>query len=399
MLWSKNHPRNFWQCQPDFSNEVWNEAMCRALPMLNLPDKPEDIDSLLELTLGEGQFGPDHWRLSRSRKLYYFLKPLLPRFMTRILRQSLQRHHSLNFQLGWPIEARYPRFQFEVLKNILDLSNSSSIDFHSFWPDKKRFAFVLTHDIEGRTGQQFVRAVADLEESFGFRSSFNFVPETYLVDRGLLNELHQRGFEVGIHGLKHDGQLFNSNKEFLHCAEKINHYLKEFEAVGFRAPFTIRNPEWLQALNIEYDLSFFDTDPFEPIPGGTMSIWPFFTGHFVELPYTLVQDYTLISVLGEATPKIWLEKVDFIEKYHGMVLVNSHPDYLSQKNNWDVYHEFLIMMKNRGEYWHALPRDVARWWRNRANDNLSHGKDADKLATATLISGELIMGTPLVQGL
>ena len=76
--------------------------------------------------------------------------------------------------------------------------------------------------------------------------------------------------------------------------------------------------------------------PYEPIPGGTMSLWPFFIGHFVELPYTLVQDYTLTSVLGETTPKIWLEKIDFIEKYHGMALSNSHPDYLSQKTNWDV---------------------------------------------------------------
>ena len=82
----------------------------------------------------------------------------------------------------------------------------------------------------------------------------------------------------------------------------------EFGAVGFRAPLTIRNPEWMQALNIEYDLSFFDTDPFEPIPGGTMSIWPFFTGHFVELPYTLVQDYTLVSVLGEDYPKNMVRK-------------------------------------------------------------------------------------------
>ena len=81
-----------------------------------------------------------------------------------------------------------------------------------------------------------MRAVADLEESLGFRSSFNFVPEGYPIDMGLVDELHQRGFEIGIHGLKHDNQSFNSHKEFLRCAEKINHYLTEFEAVGFRAP-------------------------------------------------------------------------------------------------------------------------------------------------------------------
>ena len=34
---------------------------------------------------------------------------------------------------------------------------------------------------------------------------------------------------------------------------------------------------------MQYDLSFFDTDPFEPIPVGTMSIWPFMLGNFVEI--------------------------------------------------------------------------------------------------------------------
>ena len=111
-------------------------------------------------------------------------------------------------------------------------------------------------------------------------------------------------------------------------AKRINAHLKELDAVGFRSPLTMRNPEWMQALEIEYDLSFFDTDPYEPMPGGTMSIWPFILGHFVELPYTLMQDYTLTAVLGETTPRLWLQKVDFIERYHGMALVNTHPDYL-----------------------------------------------------------------------
>jgi len=397
-LWNSNHPRELWRCQPDFPHEVWAEAIRRALPVLGLSETL-DIESALVWTLGEGQFGPDHWSLSRVRKLYYFLKPLLPRPLTRILRRGFQQRHKQNFQLGWPIEARYPRFQFEVLKNLLTLTGQYSIPYRPLWPNGMRFAFVLTHDIETNNGQKFVRRVADLEEEHGFRSSFNFVPETYPVDRGLLNDLCQRGFEIGIHGLKHDGRLFNSSKEFLCCAEKINHYLTEFGAVGFRAPLTIRNPEWMQALNIEYDLSFFDTDPFEPIPGGTMSIWPFFTGHFVELPYTLVQDYTLTSVLGETTPKIWLEKVDFIEKYHGMALVNSHPDYLSQKANWNVYHEFLIALKHRKGFWHALPRDVANWWRNRAANSSLLGGDDSALAMASLRNGELVLDVPaLVQG-
>jgi hypothetical protein len=128
----------------------------------------------------------------------------------------------------------------------------------------------------------------------------------------------------------------------------------------------MRNPEWLQVLRIEYDLAFFDRDPYEPMPGGTMSIWPFILGRFVELPYTLMQDCTLTTILGETTPRLWLEKVDFIERYCGMVLVNTHPDYLSDPVTWKIYTDFLEAMRRRGGgYWHALPREVARWWRVR----------------------------------
>lgn len=108
----------------------------------------------------------------------------------------------------------------------------------------------------------------------------------------------------------------------------------------------------------------------------------------------------MVSVLGETTPKIWLEKIEFIEKYHGMALVNSHPDYLSQKTNWDVYHEFLITMKNHKGFWHALPRDVARWWKSRAtNESLQGGNDSS-MATASLRNGELVLDViTRVQGL
>jgi hypothetical protein len=34
-------------------------------------------------------------------------------------------------------------------------------------------------------------------------------------------------------------------------------------------------PDWLHQLNIEYDLSTFDTDPFEPQPEGRHTIFPF----------------------------------------------------------------------------------------------------------------------------
>ena len=104
-----------------------------------------------------------------------------------------------------------------------------------------------------------------------------------------------------------------------------------------------------------------------------MSIWPFFVGHFVELPYTLMQDCTLTIVLGETTPRLWLQKVDLIEGYSGMVLVNTHPDYLSDPVTWKIYADFLQAMQRRGGYWHAVPREVARWWRIRGESTTNTG--------------------------
>jgi len=386
-LWSGNTLQNFWGCEPAPGDDVWAQAIQRALPRLGLKPEPTSRDELLALTLGEGQFGPDHWRLSRVRRLYYLLKPFLPRMFTRLLRRLLQKRHTRDFELGWPIEARYPRFQFAALEALLSLTGQSSIRIRALWPDKKRYAFVLTHDIETVRGQQFVRRVADLEEGLGFRSSFNFVPEGYRVDMELVNELRGRGFEIGIHGLKHDGRLFDSQEKFFRRAERINKYLREFGAVGFRAPLTHRQPEWMQALDIEYDLSFFDTDPFEPIPGGTMSIWPFFIGRFVELPYTLVQDYTLSAVLGESTPRLWREKIDFIEDYHGMALLNSHPDYLQDPANWKIYFDFLTDMKRRAGFWHALPHQAATWWRVRG-----------EVGRASLEAGKMVIEAEAASG-
>jgi hypothetical protein len=122
----------------------------------------------------------------------------------------------------------------------------------------------------------------------------------------------------------------------------------------------------MQMLDIEYDGSFFDTDPYEPIAGGTMSIWPFQLGRFVELPYTLAQDYTLAEVLGETTPRLWLEKVEFIRANHGMALLNTHPDYLRKPPTRRIYSEFLAAMRERADFHHALPREIARWWRARS---------------------------------
>lgn len=381
-------PKSFWKLlNQQITEEDWQlagKASFHHLAGLPVSLESGNLSAIICDILSENQFGPEHWRLKPDRRMYYsFLRPLLPDKVRLLIKRFLRnrlRHAGL---LKWPIEDRYILFQWGILYQLMKEKGLDTIPYIHFWPNQKRYAFVLTHDVESPDGQSFVRTVADLEEKYGFRSSFNFVPEEYPVDRALIEELQERGFEVGVHGLKHDGKMFTSKASFLKIAVHINQYLKEWNVVGFRSPLTHRNPEWMQVLNIEYDSSFFDTDPFEPIPGGTMSIWPFHLGHFVELPYTLVQDHSLMVTLSEQTPKIWLEKVNYIKRYCGMALVNSHPDYLRQSYNLCIYEAFLKAMHQQNDFWQALPVEVARWWRLRESLPISKSMPTEETSGVT----------------
>jgi peptidoglycan/xylan/chitin deacetylase (PgdA/CDA1 family) len=368
-LYAGNTPELFWRLllEPKPTPDQWAEAIRRAAAVLPpaVRAQGDAIEALLTRTLGEGQFGSSHWQLSYPKRVYYALKPVVPRAFTHRIRRMYGNHRARVLQMGWPIENRYVLFQLDLVAHLLEITGRRSAPFINFWPQGNQFAFVLTHDIETADGQRHVEAVADLEEALGFRSSFYFVPERYPLDLGLMGELRSRGFEVGVHGLNHVDGLFAGCDEFKRQVQRINRYLSQFDAAGFRAPLTQRQPEWMQDLEIEYDTTFFDTDPYEPIAGGTMSIWPFQLGHFVELPYTLVQDHTLAVILGESTPRLWLEKVDFIQASHGMALSLTHPDYLRSPRTWRLYADFLRTMRERADYYHALPKEVARWWRAR----------------------------------
>jgi glycosyltransferase involved in cell wall biosynthesis/peptidoglycan/xylan/chitin deacetylase (PgdA/CDA1 family) len=223
-----------------------------------------------------------------------------------------------------------------------------------------------------------VQELTELELKHGLRSCFNFVPEGEYEDPELLRkELGAAGFEVGIHGLEHDGKLYSSPSSFALKASRIRKYADLWHAAGFRSPLMQHRLGWLHALGMEYDTSTFDTDPFEPESDGAATIFPFWVpgpngSGYVELPYTMVQDFNLFGVLREQNNDIWKKKVDWVAEHGGMVLLNTHPDYMCfggkpQRDEYPVsfYDDFLryVREKYEGLYWAALPREVARYYR------------------------------------
>ena len=338
-------------------------------------------------------------------RLYYTLKPWIPRALRLAIRSRWARRKRARVSDHWPI---FP-------------GSERPPEGWPGWPEGKQFAFVLTHDVEGPEGLSKVKRLAELEMSLGFRSSFNFIPEgPYQVPDELRAWLEERGFEVGVHDLHHDGKLYHSRAEFARKALRINHYIKAWGAAGFRAGFMLHNLDWLHDLEILYDASTFDTDPFEPQPDYMGTIFPFWVPRprcaipepqagitrshvpphpsdlnlwktdsgastpgsapipsdtakgrlgYVELPYTLPQDSTLFLLLREQTPELWLHKLDWIAAHGGMALVNVHPDYLrftdnqSEPNTFSVQHYRALLEYVRGRHssaaWHVRAKDVA----------------------------------------
>lgn len=299
------------------------------------------------------------------KKIFYIIKPLVPRKLQLQLRRKLIFSKLPSYKDIWPI-----------LKG-----SEKKPEYFSGWPEGKQFTLVLTHDVEHKRGYDRVIKLMEIEKELGFVSSFNFVPKRdYIVEKELLQNLRENGFDYGVHGLYHDGKLFSSESEFLRRATKINSYLKDWNTNGFRAPAMHHNLDWIGALNIEYDMSTFDTDPFEPQPDGVGTIFPFWVenkrhpeGGYIELPYTLPQDFTPYVLMKETSPKIWIDKLDWIAEHNGMALVNVHPDYIDFENsgknfeefNLNIYTEFLEYVKTKyeGKYWNPLPAEVAAFWK------------------------------------
>jgi len=209
--------------------------------------------------------------------------------------------------------------------------------------------------------------LAAVEEDRGFRSSFNIVASWYPVDMGIVSELRERGFEIGVHGVYHDRSMFSSREQFESQQPAVREAADRFGAVGFRSPATHRVVDWLGELPVLYDCSIPHSDPYEPQPGGCCSIWPFFIGDVVELPYTLPQDHTLFTVLGHKTIDLWLRQVDQLVASNGLIQFVTHPDpgYLGDRRKRGLYVEMLDAVTGRADLWFALPRDVAAWWRQR----------------------------------
>lgn len=304
---------------------------------------------------------------------YYRARGLMPRPVWIWMRRRYARIQARATFPRWPIEPALHDF-LDLLHWILESVAGEPVPSIAPWPRGKRWALVLTHDVETQRGVAALDPVLALEQSHGTRSCWNFAPRRYEVTLQQIERLLASGCEVGVHGLYHDGR--DLDPELLpERLPGMREAADSWHAAGFRSPATHRDWAAMPLLGFEYDSSYPDTDPFEPQAGGCCSWLPFFNSTTLELPITMPQDHTLFVILRQRDEQTWVRKAQFLRSRGGMALLDTHPDYLTDPVIFRSYRRFLERFASDPDAWLALPGEVNAWWRRRAESSLVRTAD------------------------
>jgi hypothetical protein len=319
-----------------------------------------------EAYIGEWRAGS----LLALSRIYYFLRPALPVFLRRHLQMlHLGNWRKLSFP-SWPVDCSVDNLLELLMLQSLRASGEERIPFIWFWPDGCSSCAIITHDVETQAGFAFCPTLMDVDDAFGIKASFQIIPEErYRVHSEFLEEIRRRGFEVCVHDLNHDGHLYKNREQFLKRAARINAHGKEFGAEGFRAAVLYRKQLWYDALDFSYDMSVPNVAHLDPQRGGCCTVMPYFLNGILEIPVTTIQDYSLFNILKDYSISLWKQQTKIIMEKHGCMSFIVHPDYVMQPRALGVFKELLAhldRLRSEENVWITIPREVNRWWRQRA---------------------------------
>jgi hypothetical protein len=376
-------------------------APCDGSPF-RLPFDPDEVIDNLRLERYAGcQLSKFDQILKRT---YYRIRHLT----NPTVRSYIQRFRAMNRIKRsfpqWPVDTTVEDLSEGLLLHSLQVNGLERIPFIWFWPDGARASVTITHDVENLAGRDVCGELMDLDESYGFKSSFQIVPGgRYAVSPEFLRSFRDRGFEVCIQDLNHDGRLFDELEQFRERAALINRFAREYDAKGFRSAVLYRNPEWFKYLDFSFDMSIPNVAHLDPQRGGCCTVTPYFIGNLIELPLTTVQDYMLFRVLKQRSIDLWRLQIELILAKNGLISLLVHPDYIIEPDVRTVYRDLLAMLvelRTSQNLWFALPGEIADWWRQRSQMTIvskhgswcitGEGSERARLAYATVRNGQLV---------
>jgi peptidoglycan/xylan/chitin deacetylase (PgdA/CDA1 family) len=296
----------------------------------------------------------------------------IPAPVREVLRNVLTRRQSgaLDAYPAWPIEP-----SVEAVRRIYLAARQSfdtTLEPAPFWPEGKRWAVLLSHDIDSRSGLTLAPEQAAEEAQRGLASAWYVVGRRYALDGGALAELEAIGMELGLHGDTHDSTLaFVSPEAIAQRLDQCQHVVERYRMRGFRSPSMLRTAALYDVLRgrFAYDSSMPDTGLL-PSRNGCASVFPIEVQDVLVVPLTLPPDGQLLSRgLGpDAIVAAWIAKAEWVRAVGGVAFHLTHPErgFSASPRMRETVRRFLDWVTDQGDAWHVLPADLAAAWQARA---------------------------------
>lgn len=295
----------------------------------------------------------------------------------RILR-SLRGHPGPSFPNG-PLDPSVDFWLYWLRERIVEHTRQPH---EPLWPEGKRCAVVLTHDID--TNYCFRRPnvlenFVDMEARRGLCSTWIVVSSLLDEGRAALDELHRLGNEIGFHSHRHDHRLaFLSPQAIRNELRQMLPLRERYGTSGFRSPNYLRTPRLFRVVDefAEYDATVPSfarcMSAMSPRTDGCSTCWPFVLEgtDLIELPNTLMEDLAL--EFEGCTPGECVRRqrnmVDVLRDRQSLISVCTHPEpQLTARPEWrEAYRQFVDSVAGIPDVWHARAVDVCRHWRHRA---------------------------------
>jgi peptidoglycan/xylan/chitin deacetylase (PgdA/CDA1 family) len=237
----------------------------------------------------------------------------------------------------------------------------------------RKYVCLVTHDVDTREGLRRADSVKRLEERYNIPSAWYIPSKHYPLSPDQVKDLANSG-EVGVHGMKHDGELSQTSNPQL--TERLLEAKRTLEKIagapveGFRAPLlqhSISILDRVKEAGYSYDTSVPTWEPKHPRTmqsHGLGTVFPMSLNGFTEIPISVVQDHQMLYVLRlepKETIAEWLRMVSLISELGGCCVFLSHPEYkLLDNENLHYYEELLNAIASDKEAWLTTPRELPR---------------------------------------
>ncbi|MFA5089665.1 MAG: polysaccharide deacetylase family protein [Candidatus Omnitrophota bacterium] len=216
-------------------------------------------------------------------------------------------------------------------------------------------AVCLSHDIDSRQDYQYIPEVYRLNKKYNLVSGFNFLTNWgYCIDKTLLSELNDNGFEIGLHGYTHDIAVGFRSQERIKRELSLAFQSLGFPVEGYRAPaFAVskRLLAVLRELGIKYDSSMKTISCYSPQSAEVFYPYRYPGVGIWEVPLTIQDDRVFrdLHLSNEEALGVIKELTARIVNMGGVCVINNHPVLIQRRRYY--YEQLLEWLSGFKEAW------------------------------------------------